>query len=122
MSHPLDPGVVLYNLTVPAFAGATGWGMRGGYTYIMTNKPFGVLYIGVTADIIARVLAHREGRGSKFVTKWGCTRLVLIEPHDTIQDAITREKALKNWNRAWKLQLIVEMNPVWNDLWETING
>ncbi|MEO9130977.1 MAG: GIY-YIG nuclease family protein [Sphingomonas sp.] len=96
--------------------------MRGGYTYIMMNKPFGVLYVGVTSDIAARVLAHREGRGSKFVRKWGCTRLVLIEPHDTIEGAIAREKALKNWNRLWKLRLIAEANPNWDDLWETING
>ncbi len=96
--------------------------MRGGYTYIVTNKPFGVLYTGVTADIAGRVLAHRERRGSKFAARWDCTRLVLIEVHDTIEDAIAREKALKNWNRLWKLRLIAEVNPNWDDLWERING
>ena len=96
--------------------------MRGGFTYIVTNKPFGVLYIGVCADLAARILADREGRGSKFAARWGCTRLVLVEPHDTIEDAIAREKALKNWNRLWKLRLIAEANPNWDDLWETING
>ena len=96
--------------------------MKGGYTYIMTNKPFGVLYVGVTSDIAARVLAHRDGRGSTFVRKWGCTRLVLVETHDAIEEAIAREKALKNWNRTWKLQLIAEVNPNWDDLWDTLNG
>ncbi len=73
----------------------------GGYTYIMTNKPFGVLYIGVTADL-ARIQAHREGRGSAFAKKWDCKRLVLIEVHDRIENAIVREKQLKNWKRVWK--------------------
>ena len=94
---------------------------KGGYTYIVTDRPFGVLYTGVTADIVARVAAHREGRGSKFANKWSCTRLVLIEWHDTIEDAIAREKALKNWKRAWKLRLISEVNPNWDDLWDTLN-
>ena len=95
--------------------------MRGGYTYIMTNKPFGVLYVGVTSSL-ARIEAHREKRGSAFAAKWDCTRLVLIEVHDTIEDAILREKRLKNWNRLWKCRLIVEQNPNWDDLWVQLNG
>ena len=77
--------------------------MKDGYTYILTNKPFGILYIGVTADLAARMIAHRSGEGSKFVRKWQLHRLVMIEAHDRIDDAIAREKALKNWNRVWKL-------------------
>jgi putative endonuclease len=96
--------------------------MAGGYTYIVTNKPFGILYIGVTADIAERITAHREGRGSAFCRKWDLKRLVLIEPHPTIEEAISREKALKNWSRAWKLRLIAETNPEWDDLFETLNG
>jgi len=92
----------------------------GGFTYIMTNKPFGILYIGVTSDI-ARIQAHREKRGSAFARKWDCTRLVLIESHDRIEDAILREKRLKDWNRQWKCRLIAEANPNWDDLWQTIN-
>jgi putative endonuclease len=94
--------------------------MMGGWTYIMTNKPMGVLYVGVTADIAARVSAHREGRGASFVRRFNCTMLVLAEPHATIEEAIAREKALKNWPRAWKLRLIAEQNPGWDDLWEVI--
>ncbi|QBM74611.1 GIY-YIG nuclease family protein [Sphingomonas sp. AAP5] len=93
----------------------------GGYTYIMTNTAFGVLYVGVTSDI-ARILAHREGRGSAFARKWGCTRLVYIEQHERIEDAIVREKRLKDWNRVWKCRLIAEANPNWDDLWDTINS
>jgi putative endonuclease len=96
--------------------------MTGGYAYIVTNKPFGILYIGVTADIAERMTAHREGRGSAFCRKWDLKRLVLIEPHPTIEEAIVREKALKNWARAWKLRLIAEINPQWDDLFETLNA
>ncbi len=96
--------------------------MIGGYTYILTNKPFGVLYTGVTADLAERMMAHREGRGSAFAKKYGCTRLVLVEPHPTITEAIEREKALKNWTRLWKLRLISEHNPNWDDLFDTILG
>jgi putative endonuclease len=96
--------------------------MAGGFTYIVTNKPFGILYIGVTADIVGRVTAHREGRGSAFCRRWDLKRLVLIEPHPSIEQAISREKALKNWTRAWKLRLIAETNPAWDDLFETLNG
>jgi putative endonuclease len=95
--------------------------MRGGYTYIMTNKPFGVLDIGVTSNL-ARIQAHREKHGSAFAAKWDCTRLVLIEVHDSIDDAILREKRLKNWNRIWKCRLISEQNPSWDDLWGQLNG
>ncbi len=70
--------------------------MRGGYTYILTDRPFGVLYIGVTVDLATRIWQHREGHGSTFVKRWRCHRLVLAEPHATIEEAIAREKALKN--------------------------
>ena len=89
---------------------------RGGYTYIMTNRPHGVLYIGVTADLAARVLQHRNGTGSTFGKKYGLPRLVLAESHDDIMLAITREKALKAWKHEWKIRLIEESNPDWCDL------
>lgn len=95
---------------------------RGGYVYIITNRPFGVLYTGVTADIAARITAHRQRTGSKFARKWSCSRLVHVEWHDEIEDAIRREKAVKKWLRLWKLRLIAEHNPNWDDLFETING
>ncbi|MDX3900579.1 MAG: GIY-YIG nuclease family protein [Sphingobium sp.] len=93
---------------------------RGGYTYIMTNKPRGVLYIGVTADLAARVDQHKRGAGSAFCRKYNLTRLVLAEPHDDIFSAIAREKALKAWKREWKIGLIEESNPDWRDISDLI--
>ncbi|RDV06218.1 GIY-YIG nuclease family protein [Sphingorhabdus pulchriflava] len=96
--------------------------MRGGHIYLMTNKPFGVLYIGVTADLSARVNAHKRGEGSVFCKRWGLDRLVWMEPHRDIDQAIKREKQLKRWKRAWKLRMIVEANPNWDDLYLGLNG
>ena len=94
--------------------------MRGGWTYVMTNHVRGVLYVGVTADLPARVPQHREGKGSAFCRKYKLRRLVLAEHHDTIDDAIRREKMLKAWKRAWKIELIERANPTWRDLWEDL--
>jgi putative endonuclease len=94
----------------------------GGGVYIMTNAPHGTLYIGVTADLAARVFAHREGSGSEFCRKHGLISLVYTERHETITDAIARERAMKRWKRQWKLQLIRRDNPDWLDLFEMING
>jgi putative endonuclease len=96
--------------------------MRGGWTYIMTNHVRGVLYIGVTADLAARVAQHRAGEGSAFGRKYRLRRLVLAEQHDTIEDAIRREKLLKTWQRAWKIELIEQANPAWRDLWDDMVG
>jgi putative endonuclease len=96
--------------------------VKGGWVYIMSNKPFGTLYIGVTADIAARVWQHRNGKGSEFCKRHGLKRLVYAEKYPTIQEAIAREKAMKAWNRNWKLPQIIDANPDWTDLYETING
>ena len=96
--------------------------VKGGYTYILTNKPHGVLYTGVTSDIAARMVQHREARGSAFVRRYGLKTLVLIEHHAAIEDAIAREKALKAWKRDWKIELIERNNPEWRDLFETLNS
>ena len=93
----------------------------GGWTYILTNKPCGVLYVGVTADLPARVMQHRAGTGSAFCRRYGLKRLVLAERHDSIEDAIMREKALKAWKRDWKIALIEAANPSWDDLFEVIH-
>jgi len=96
--------------------------VRGGWVYIMADRYRGTLYIGVTSDIAARVWAHREGRGSKFCARYGLKRLVYAEQAPTISEAIAREKAMKKWNRAWKIDLIEQPNPEWDDLFETINN
>ena len=92
----------------------------GGWVYIMTNGPHGTLYIGVTADLAKRLSDHRVGTGSEFCRKHGLTRLVYTEPYDKIIDAIAREKAMKRWKRAWKLRLICQDNPDWEDLFAHI--
>jgi len=86
----------------------------------MTNKPRGVLYVGVTADLSARVVQHREGSGSSFCRRYNLTRLVHVERHDDINLAIAREKALKAWKRDWKIELVERENPDWCDLFEVI--
>ncbi|QKR98747.1 GIY-YIG nuclease family protein [Sphingomonas sp. CL5.1] len=91
-----------------------------GWTYIMTNRPGGVLYIGVMTRLAERIDQHRRGSGPSFCRRYGLTRLVLAEPHDTIEGAIAREKALKAWKRAWKVELIEATNPQWNDLFDHI--
>jgi len=74
----------------------------------------------VTSNLAARVAQHRNGEGSAFCRKYKLTRLVLAEHHDTIDDAIRREKMLKTWKRAWKIELIEAANPTWRDLWEDL--
>ncbi len=93
---------------------------KGGWVYIMTNAAHGTLYIGVTADLAARVTQHREGRGSEFCAKYGLIRLAYAERHADIREAIAREKAMKKWKRQWKLRLIRQQNPDWRDLFEDI--
>jgi putative endonuclease len=95
---------------------------RGGWIYIMADRYRGTLYIGVTSDLAARVRSHREGRGSAFCKRYGLTRLIYAEQAPTIEEAIAREKAMKKWNRAWKIEMIEHANPDWKDLFEAINA
>lgn len=92
----------------------------GGWVYIMTNKPNGTFYVGVTSSLPHRVNQHRTGAVPGFTKKYGLTRLVFAEPHDTIESAIRREKVIKGWPRAWKIRLIREGNPDWADLYDQI--
>ena len=93
----------------------------GGYAYIMASKPYGTLYVGVTNDIAFRAWQHRQGHGSRFCKRYGVTRLVHYEIFDDISNAIHREKRIKTWPRRWKINLIEQANPQWNDLYETLN-
>ena len=86
------------------------------YVYILASKKHGTLYIGVTNDVRARLALHRSGKGSEFVKKYGVTRLVYMEEYPSPEEAIRREKQLKNWHRDWKIRLIEEDNPDWSDL------
>ncbi|WP_339690902.1 GIY-YIG nuclease family protein [uncultured Parasphingorhabdus sp.] len=96
--------------------------MRRAYVYIMINKPFGTLYIGVTSDLPARICQHKNGTGSDFCREHGLGRLVYVEEYDSPCEAIAREKAMKAWKRRWKTDLIIKANPNWDDLWDVINS
>jgi putative endonuclease len=89
---------------------------RHGYVYILASKKNGTLYAGVTSDLADRLEQHETGVGSKFVARYGATRLVWFDEYDWIIDAIAREKAIKKWPRAWKIKLIEENNPDWQDI------
>jgi len=95
--------------------------VKGGYVYIMSNKRDGTLYIGVTSSLSRRVWEHRQGIIDGFTKRYGLKRLVYYEPYDDIRNALQREKNLKHWPRAWKLSLIHEANPDWEDLYEQLN-
>lgn len=87
---------------------------------MLTNKPGGMLYTGVTSDLAARMVQHRSGTGSAYCRRYGLRTLILAEWHETIEEAIARERALKAWHRPWKIRLIEEANPGWEDLFERI--
>jgi len=94
--------------------------MKSGWVYIMSNRPNGVLYVGVTSDLVKRVWDHREGVVDGFTKRHGLKRLVYFEQHDEIVAAIQREKTIKHWPRAWKVNLIVKRNVRWDDLYDTL--
>ncbi len=96
--------------------------MKGGWVYIMTNRPDGTLYIGVTSDLPHRIWQHREEVAEGFTKQHGLKLLVYAERHDEIATAIQREKSLKRWPRAWKVRLIHEQNPEWADLYHNLAG
>jgi putative endonuclease len=94
--------------------------MLGGYVYIMASAPNGILYVGVTSDLVRRVYEHRNGPIAGFTKKYSVKRLVYFEHHETIQAAIQREHNIKHWSRKWKVRLILANNPDWNDLYDSI--
>jgi putative endonuclease len=94
--------------------------MESGWLYIMTNRPNGTLYVGVTDNLPRRAWEHRTGAIEGFTKRYGLKRLVYAERHDDIREARRREKALKGWRRAWKVRLIHGVNPDWTDLYDTL--
>jgi putative endonuclease len=89
---------------------------KNGYVYIMASGRNGTLYIGVTSDLLKRNYQHANGLIKGFSSRYQVKQLVYYEMHETMLDAIAREKAMKKWNRAWKLELIEKFNPEWRDL------
>ncbi len=88
--------------------------------YILASKKNGTLYIGVTSNLIQRVWQHKNGQAPGFTKKYNVHILVYYEQHENMASAITREKQMKKWNRAWKIDLIERENPQWEDLWPKI--
>ncbi|OPH83724.1 GIY-YIG nuclease family protein [Nitrobacter vulgaris] len=105
---------------VPAIHVLQNSHMAGGYVYFLTNRPNGVLYVGVTNDLVRRIFEHRSGFVAGFTKRHGLKRLVYFEIFDDIPSAIQRERNIKHWARAWKVRTIVAANPEWNDLYPTI--
>jgi putative endonuclease len=91
-------------------------GVKQPVVYILASKPYGTLYVGVTNNLAKRIEAHRSGVVDGFTKEYGVHTLVYYEVHDEMYEAIQREKRLKKWNRAWKIQLIEQLNPEWKDL------
>ena len=88
--------------------------------YILASKRNGTLYIGVTSDLVKRIWEHKNNVVEGFTKRYGIHTLVWYELHESMQSAIEREKKLKEWKRAWKMELIEASNPNWHDLYETI--
>jgi putative endonuclease len=94
--------------------------MPGGWVYFMTNRRGEVLYVGVTSDLAKRAWEHREGVVEGFTRRYRLKRLVYAEHHADVRDAIQREKNIKHWPRAWKIELIESQNPEWTDLYDSL--
>jgi putative endonuclease len=105
---------------VPAIHVLQDCSMTGGFVYILTNRPNGILYVGVTSDLVRRVFEHQSGFVDGFTKKHGLKRLVYFERFDDIRDAIQREHNIKHWSRAWKVRKVMVDNPDWIDLYPII--
>ena len=90
------------------------------FTYILTNKKNGTLYVGVTNNIVRRVWEHKSNVVEGFTKKYSIHLLVYYEQFESIEQAITREKQLKKWERYWKIKLINTKNPTWRDLYREV--
>jgi putative endonuclease len=88
--------------------------------YILASRKNGAIYVGITNDLVRRIYEHRTKAVHGFTSKYNITRLVWFEIYDDPISAISREKELKKWKRAWKTQLVEAQNPHWNDLYESI--
>ena len=86
------------------------------FVYILASGKNGTLYTGVTNDLVRRVGEHRSGIASVFTKRYGVHKLVYMESHDDVEAAISREKRIKRWRRAWKIELLEQYNPEWCDL------
>ncbi len=90
--------------------------------YMLASQRNGTLYVGVTSNLVKRLWEHKNNVVQGFTQRYDVHRLAYYELHASMEAAITREKQLKKWNRAWKLRLIEEHNPQWRDLWPDVIG
>jgi putative endonuclease len=90
------------------------------HVYLLASRRNGTLYCGVTSDLIKRVWEHKEGVVQGFTERYGVKTLVWFETHENVIEAIAREKQIKEWKRAWKLEMIEKANPTWRDLYEEL--
>ncbi len=95
---------------------------RSYFAYILASRPYGTLYVGVTNGLIRRIQQHRHGHGSSFTRKYRVYRLVWYQQFSTAAKAIQREKAIKEWPRQWKINIIERENPHWLDLYPGLPG
>ncbi len=96
--------------------------MKQPAVYLLVSRYRGTLYVGVTSDLVQRIWQHRQGLVEGFTQRYGVHMLVWFEQHATMLDAIAREKRIKEWKRAWKLELIETNNPRWRDLYDDLLG
>ena len=95
--------------------------MKQPSVYVLASKRNGTLYVGVTSDLIQRIWQHRNDLVEGFTKRHRVHTLVWYEAHDTMESAITREKNLKRWKRAWKIELVEKTNPLWLDLYDELS-
>jgi len=93
---------------------------KNSYLYILASKRNGTLYVGATTNLIQHIWQHKNTSFNRFTSKYAITRLVYYEAYNELEFAFEREKRLKAWKRAWKIELIEKMNPYWNDLYNSI--
>ncbi len=94
--------------------------MKQPCVYPLASRRNGTLYVGVTSNLVRRVWQHKEGLIDGFAKRYGVRQLVWYEPHESMESAIRREKAIKEWKRRWKLALIEEQNAEWRDLYRNL--
>jgi putative endonuclease len=94
--------------------------MREYYVYILAGKKNGTLYVGMTKELGKRVVRHKSKRANQFAAKYDVDKLVYYEKHKSLEEAVKREKQLKKWNRRWKMKLIENHNPEWDDLFREV--
>ncbi len=94
--------------------------MKRPAVYLLASRYKGTLYAGVTSDLVQRIWQHKQDMVEGFTKRYGVHSLVWFEMHESMEQAITREKQIKEWKRAWKMELIESENPQWLDLYETL--